>query len=236
MRVVSLADTARHLPQHIAGEVGLAAEKLASTEPLAVWLSGSVARERMRPSSDIDWVIVVDSVMPRLPDDWPSARHAFHVFTRGCFMDALASGREFAVWQLAYGRAIALQAVFQDALEHGGIGGCRVAAEKKRRLIGRRQHLTEVFARCGDWSAVCTELLLATHQQARLLLIEHGVVPGCREEVEEQLMAVSPHAAAVWRAKANQQIRRLAREFSRRMVVRAASVARIRVPAHIDAA
>lgn len=213
-------------------EIAEVVEVVSTLKPFALWLSGSVARGRMRSDSDIDWVIVADR-KTNVHDGWPSARHAYHQRDPETFLKSLEDGDEFAVWQLAYGRALLLAQSFAVELARAEVADCRTAAARKRRLITRREQLVAVFVRCGDWAAVCTESLLISQQRARLLLLEHGVVPGCRDEVGEQLNAVAPLLAKEWRSETNAQLRHLLDDYNKRLVIKAASVARIHVPSRL---
>jgi hypothetical protein len=175
--------------------------ELASRSPTALWLSGSAARHRLRRRSDIDWVLVTESSQPVA--DLP-ARHSIQVFTPAQFTRRLAKGSEFIVWQLAYGQAIVLDSFFKEGLRSTVIAPCKVAAAMKRKLIAKRLQLTDVLARCASWSSVERNLVAIAHQEARALLLELGVVPGCRVEVLEQLSLVSSEAVIRWRKRIDQ--------------------------------
>jgi hypothetical protein len=177
--------------------------------------------------------VIVAETSARMQDGWPTARHAYHHRSPQAFLRSLHDGDEFAVWQLAYGRALLLDPPFAAELQRAEIASCKTVAVCKRRLIARREELVAVFTRCEDWEAVCTESLLIGHQRARLLLLEHCVVPGCRDEGEAQLNAVAPLEAQKWRTEINTQLKRLFLDYTKALVTKAASVARVQLPSSL---
>jgi hypothetical protein len=162
----------------------------------ALWLSGSAVRGQLRHSSDIDWVVVMDS--PTLLNDWPTSRHSFQFYEPTAFLRLLSEGHEFAVWQLAYGRLV-VGGRFLDRLRAVHVAANTVAANRKRRVIERRRRLIRLLARSEAISEVRQEILLLLQQQLRVELIDAGYVPGCRAEVEKQLASVDHGRFLRWR-------------------------------------
>jgi hypothetical protein len=65
--------------------------------------------------------------------------------------------------------------------------------------------MIEVRLRLEDYETVRRELLELLQQEGRLRLIEAGVVPGARAEVDEQLRALRTSAAREWLSFARRQ-------------------------------
>ncbi len=175
------------LPSSVLKQIGSVVRHFEVLGVDALWLSGSAARGQLRHSSDIDWVVVMES--PVLVSDWPTSRHSFQIYEPTAFLRLLSEGHEFAVWQLAYGRLV-VGSPFLDRLRVVHMAANAVAASRKRRVLERRRRLIHLLARSGAISEVRQEILLLLQQQLRVELIEAGYVPGCRAEVEKQLAAV----------------------------------------------
>src|SRR5256885_1307117 len=101
------------------------ARVLLSQRPRALWLSGSAARDRLTKRSDIDWVLVTDG--HATSTDLP-VRHSVQVFRPAEFLSRLQAGSEFIVWQLAYGRLLALDDAMSAMVKSTVVPGCSVAA------------------------------------------------------------------------------------------------------------
>jgi hypothetical protein len=185
----------------------------------ALWLSGSAARGQLRHTSDIDWVVVMES--PTLVSDWPTSRHSFQFYEPEVFLRFISKGHEFAIWQLAYGRAL-VHGPFWGHLQAAQVAPAAVAARRKRFILERRRRLIQLLARSGAISEVRREILLLVQQHARVELIEAGYVPGCRAEVEGQLASVAHDRFVEWRAANSEWIDVLRSRRSDSLVLAAA--------------
>lgn len=182
---------------------------------LALWLSGSAARGKLRRSSDIDWVLILKPEHPPPIEEWPTPRHSFHVFRKERFISDLEHGREFAVWQLAYGKAFILDPAFLKELQSVNVPSYESAVRNKRALIQRRRTLIEIRLRSGDFDTVRKELLELLHQEERLRLLSAGIVPGCRSEIYTQMKLALPSEAEKWESFAAKQKQTLTTTSSR---------------------
>lgn len=162
----------------------------------AVWLSGSAARCQLRRVSDIDWVVVTNQQL--VPAEWPSSRHSFQTYEREVFLRSLSEGREFCIWQLAYGHAIHLSDSFSEKLRRTQVAGRSIAIRRKLDTIERRTKFIRLLMDCGALDEVRRELLLLAQQQLRIEILRAGYVPGCRIEVEQQLDRVAPVRLTRW--------------------------------------
>jgi hypothetical protein len=194
---------------------------------LALWLSGSAARGMLRRSSDIDWVLILKPDFSPPLEGWPTLRHSFHAYNAGQFVRELERGREFAIWQLAYGRTLILDPEFGRLLRKTVIPGCEAAVRSKEALLGRRRELISIRLRLGDFGTVRKELLELVHQEGRLRLLSAGIIPGCRAEVGRQLQEAVPSIAAEWQSFATKQKQLLATSNSSRSVLQGARAAGI---------
>lgn len=189
-------DAGLALPPAVSKQVASVVRHFTDAGADALWLSGSATRGQLRSSSDLDWVVIMQSPVP--VNDWPSSRHSFQMYEPATFLRSLSEGHEFAVWQLAYGRLL-VEAPFLARLRMARVADNTVAARRKQRVIERRRRLIGLLARSGAISEVRQEIMLLLQQQVRVELIEAGYVPGCRAEVEDQLATVDNGRFVRWR-------------------------------------
>lgn len=209
-----------NLPRAVEKQVTIVERSLRIPGVHAVWLSGSAVRQRLRRSSDIDWVIVTELTLNL--DGWPTGRHSFQTYGREPFLRSVSEGHEFSVWQLAYGHPVYLSGSFRSELLRTRIAESSVAVRRKLSALARRRRLIQLLIACGAFSEVRREILLLMQQQLRVEILQAGYVPGCRAEIEQQLAALSPPRLKRWHADHSDWITRLGSRATKSTVIAAA--------------
>ena len=154
-----------------------------SNAPFVVVLIGSVARGTALAESDLDLLVLSETVVHRIQTNGPI--HAQY-FTETEFTDRLRAGDDFAAWCVRYGVPIV-----------NGTIWTRVTASTealtwpdwrcKLPHAARRLHLAASMLDMGDIDAAIEEALYALTHTGRAILIKAGDFPLSRPEMLRQL-------------------------------------------------
>lgn len=168
---------------------------------LAVVAIGSAARQRARPTSDVDLIVVCKDA--RRKAQAPLEVDARWVVTAKLLASAEKSGDDVIAWGIMYGIPLYdpegiwrdLVATCRDRLPLPTPDVCSQRAERARQYAA-------VLIESGDEEAASEQILTMLTHEARLTLCTHGVFPASRPELVEQLESIGASALASLLARA----------------------------------
>ena len=155
----------------------------------AVVAIGSAARQRARPTSDIDLIVVCKDV--RRKTRAPLEVDARWMETSNVLVSAEKSGDDVIAWGLIYGSPLYdpegiwrdLIAKLRGRLPLPTPAVCSQRAERARRYAS-------ALIESGDEEAASEQVLTMLTHEARLALCTRGVFPASRPELVEQLESI----------------------------------------------
>lgn len=183
---------------------------------LALALTGSVARGKATPASDIDYY----AVGPRF-EVWDLARElAPESEVDLCatdpdrFLAKVRAGDDYAQWALRYGRVLFDDGVLRAACTELEERKLWPDTERKRRQAERALHWAEAILDTGDVEAAQEQLRVALSALARWTLLQRDLFPLARAELAGQLRSAGlPQLAesldrSIWTEMAEPEIRK----------------------------
>ena len=156
----------------------------------AVVLTGSTARRRRTPVSDLDFHVI--GARPQV-DDLPADLDLLSDSSAD-FAEKLERGDDFAHWTVRYGCVLFDTGVMREMTAHVASHVLWPDPERKLRQARRTLEFAEQLVESGDYAASLEQVRGALSLTARWWLLAHDVFPLARDELSEQLTGVGEGA------------------------------------------
>lgn len=161
--------------------------KFGVLEESTIILVGSVARGTATWRSDIDFLVIASTPLPR----WRTTVDVSIILeTRETFLRKLGEGNDLAVWAVRFGVLCIDPSGWWARVLSDVSAGLWPDWRLKVRHARKRQSVAARLLASGDWDAAEEEYLLTASHIARALLLQAHVFPLSRPEMPAQLVQV----------------------------------------------
>jgi hypothetical protein len=161
-------------------------------QPFAVVLIGSVARNCAISRSDVD-ILVLGETVPAFKLRAPDLE--FHTFSASKFLAELKRGDDFPGWCTRFGVPLRGKHYWESVLCKAQ-QGTWPEWKRKIRVAARRLLASRLSLRIGDKEAAAESAMFAYDHLSRGILLRDGTFPLSRPELIQQIRPLAPELAS----------------------------------------
>jgi hypothetical protein len=182
-------EIARRLPRDLLELHSAVVDRARDAAAHGLILSGSTARSRRTPISDLDYHLIG----PRLVTRDLCSQLDLHALTPAELDDHILAGDDFVQWSLRFGLIVFDDGHLRRAATLIATSKPWPDADRKRRQAAKSIDLARRMVASGDQDAAQEQVRTALSLAARAQLLGAGVFPGARDELPQQLAEVGLH-------------------------------------------
>jgi hypothetical protein len=183
------SEIARRLPRDLLELHSGVVDRARDAAAHGLILSGSTARSRRTPISDLDYHLIGPKLLTR---DLCSQLD-LHALTPAELDAHILAGDEFVQWSLRFGLIIFDDGHLRRAATLIASSKPWPDADRKRQHAAKSIHLARRMVASGDRDAAQEQVRTALSLAVRARLLGAGVFPGARDERPQQLAALGLH-------------------------------------------